>query len=60
VKSLEAPILPAYTHEDIALRAYFIAQKRHAQGLQGDPHQDWIEAERQLSVEVAAKGRRKR
>jgi hypothetical protein len=46
-------VAPSFTHEDIALRAYFIAEKRRSQGLSGDEHQDWIEAERQLLVESA-------
>jgi hypothetical protein len=37
--------------EDIALRAYFIAEHRHQHGLHGDEHSDWIEAERQLKAE---------
>jgi hypothetical protein len=43
--------LPAFSREDIALRAYFISEKRRAQGISGDEHQDWIEAERQLLTE---------
>ena len=38
--------------EDVALRAYFIAEKRRQDGLPGDEHQDWLEAERQLRVEA--------
>lgn len=45
---------PAYTQADISLRAYFIAEKRMAAGIGGDPHQDWLEAERQLMAEAAA------
>ena len=37
--------------EDIALRAYFIAEHRHKHGLHGDEHSDWVEAERQLKTE---------
>ena len=47
------PKAPAYTPEDVSLRAYFISEKRRAQGLPGDEHQDWIEAERQLAAETA-------
>jgi len=36
---------------DIALRAYFIAEKRRTTGLPGDELGDWVEAERQLLVE---------
>jgi len=46
-----APKAPSYTQEDVALRAYFISEKRRSQGLPGDEHQDWLEAERQVSAE---------
>ena len=46
-----APAKPRYTREDVALRAYFISEKRRAHGLPGDEHQDWIEAERQILAE---------
>jgi len=49
----KAPAAPSYTHEDVALRAYFIAEKRRSQGIHGDEHQDWLEAERQLLAESA-------
>ncbi len=54
-KTTAAPAAPkaaAISSDEIALRAYFIAEKRNAQGLPGDPHQDWIEAERQLRAEA--------
>jgi hypothetical protein len=41
----------AFTQDDIALRAYYIAEKRRNFGLPGDEDQDWIEAERQLLAE---------
>ena len=44
-----------YTEDDVALRAYFIAEKRQRLGLPGDSHADWIEAERQLAAESRAK-----
>ena len=44
----------AFTQEEIALRAYFIAENRHAHGLPGDAHQDWLEAERQIMAERRA------
>lgn len=47
-KSKSAATKPAYTSEDIALRAYFIAQKRQQLGQYGSPESDWLEAERQL------------
>jgi hypothetical protein len=55
-----APANPRYTREDVALRAYFISEKRHALGLPGDEHQDWIEAERQLLAESAKPKRAKK
>ena len=45
----------AYTQDDVALRAYFIAEKRQRLGVHGDSHSDWIEAERQLASENGAK-----
>lgn len=49
---------PSYTHDDVALRAYFIAERRQAAGIHGTPQQDWVAAERELKLE--AKGPRKR
>jgi hypothetical protein len=40
-----------FSTEDIALRAYFIAEHRQNHGLHGDAHSDWVEAERQLKAE---------
>ena len=50
VKSVQTKAA-AYTLDDVALRAYFIAEKRRNHGLHGDEHQDWVEAERQLAAE---------
>lgn len=36
---------------DIRLRAYFIAERRVQNALQGDPAEDWIEARKQLLEE---------
>lgn len=47
-KASSAAAASAYTSEDIALRAYFISQKRHQRGQFGSPESDWLEAERQL------------
>ena len=47
-KSKSVATKPAYTSEDIALRAYFIAEKRLQLGIYGSPESDWLEAERQL------------
>jgi hypothetical protein len=41
----------SYTLDDVALRAYFIAQDRNAKGIHGSPESDWLEAERQLRAE---------
>lgn len=41
--------------EDLALRAYFLAEKRQKLGLPGDALADWIEAERQLAAESRPK-----
>lgn len=47
---------PEVRHEDIAFRAYLIAEKRQQVGLPGDPMSDWVEAERQLLSERATHG----
>jgi hypothetical protein len=59
-KPAKQRIVPSISTDDVALRAYFIAEKRHAQGLPGDEHQDWIEAERQLQAEAARRTRKKK
>lgn len=43
------------TDADIALRAYYIAEKRQKLGIPGDSTSDWVEAERQLKAEAAEK-----
>ena len=45
---------PAFTTDDVALRAYFIAEKRRHLGQPGSEHGDWLEAERQLLAETKA------
>ena len=45
---------PAFTSDDVALRAYFIAEKRRHLGQPGSEHGDWLEAERQLLAESKA------
>ena len=50
----EQPALPPLTQlapEQIALRAYYISEQRHAAGQSGDSLSDWLEAERQLLSE---------
>lgn len=46
----------AISTDDIALRAYFIAERRQQLGLPGDSLGDWIEAERQLLGERVTHG----
>jgi hypothetical protein len=51
-KKAAKPIVRAgFSNEDVALRAYYIAEKRQAAGRPGDTHSDWVEAERQLRDE---------
>ena len=51
-KAASAPVpAPILRQEDIALRAYFISEKRQQQGLPGDSLSDWVEAEVQLLAE---------
>ena len=38
--------------DEIRLRAYFIAERRHKLSLPGDSNHDWIEARRQLLEEA--------
>jgi hypothetical protein len=45
------------SREQIALRAYFISEKRRTLGLPGNEHQDWLQAEAELVAE--AKRRKK-
>jgi DUF2934 family protein len=40
------------TDEEIRMRAYFIAERRHQLSLPGDSNHDWIEARRQLIEEA--------
>ena len=59
-KSPAAPLkkavkVPAISGDDIALRAYFIAERRQKMGWHGDSTGDWVEAERQLKAEAARK-----
>ena len=46
------PVEP--TEDEIRLRAYFLAERRHRLSLPGDSNHDWIEARRQL-IEEAGK-----
>ncbi len=49
--SKKGPATPP-TNEDIAIRAYLIAEARHQQGRSGTPESDWFEAEVQLRAEA--------
>jgi len=40
------------TDDQIRLRAYFLAERRHQLSLPGDSNHDWIEARRQLIEEL--------
>lgn len=42
---------PIPSEAQIALRAYYISQRRQQFGWDGDPISDWVEAERQLREE---------
>jgi len=46
---------PVIAHDDIALRAYFIAERRHKMGWPGDSATDWADAEAQLRAEALEK-----
>jgi hypothetical protein len=43
------------TDEEVQLRAYFIAERRHRLNLPGDASSDWLEARRQLLSEDGVK-----
>jgi len=49
-KKAAAPIV--ISGDDIALRAYYIAERRQRMGWPGDSTNDWVEAERQLRAEA--------
>jgi len=51
------PVIP---HDDIALRAYFIAERRQQMGWPGDSATDWADAEAQLRAEALEKPLKKR
>jgi len=51
---------PVISHDDISLRAYFIAERRHKMGWPGDSATDWADAVSQLRAEALEKPLRKR
>ena len=55
-KTTKAPANAGGRQDDIAVRAYLIAEKRQQLGLPGDSLGDWVEAERQLLGERSANG----
>jgi hypothetical protein len=48
---------PEFSSHDIALRAYYISERRRDLSLPGDELGDWVEAERQLRKERLTKSR---
>jgi len=51
-KKIARPVAPGSlepTHDEIAVRAYFIAQRRHGQP--GNPDRDWLQAIDELRAE---------
>lgn len=57
----KAPLVETVIHhDDIALRAYFIAERRHQMGWPGDSATDWADAESQLRAEALEKPLKKR
>jgi hypothetical protein len=53
-------VQPVIAHDDIALRAYFIAERRQQMGWPGDSATDWADAEAQLHAEALEKPLKKR
>lgn len=51
---------PVISHDDICLRAYFIAERRQKMGWHGDPSTDWSDAVSQLRAEALEKPLKKR
>lgn len=41
-------MIGSVTREEIALRAYYLAERRRHLGMPGDPQSDWLQAEREL------------
>jgi hypothetical protein len=54
---IQAPVIP---HDEISLRAYFIAERRHKMGWPGDSATDWADAVKQLTAEALEKPLKKR
>ena len=60
LESKEPSTEPVIAHDDIALRAYFLAELRHKMGWPGDPSTDWADAVKQLRIEALEKPLKKR
>jgi hypothetical protein len=43
------------SNEQVALRAYFIGERRRNLGIPGDETSDWVKAEREISEELKAR-----
>jgi hypothetical protein len=51
---------PVIAHDEIALRAYFISERRQQMGWPGDSATDWADAHAQLKTEALEKPLKKR
>jgi len=51
---------PVISHDEIALRAYFIAERRQKMDWASDSHTDWADAVAQLKAEALEKPLKKR
>lgn len=58
-KSKSKPVEIHISNDDIALRAYFIAERRQKMGWPGSSADDWLEAESQLRAEALAAAKKK-
>lgn len=47
-RSVVVGVIGSVSADDIALRAYYIAERRRSLGLPGDSQSDWLAAEREL------------
>jgi hypothetical protein len=48
-------VLAQPSSEQVALRAYFIGERRRTLGIQGDETSDWVAAEQELLEELKSK-----
>ncbi|HLB33884.1 MAG: hypothetical protein A3F67_01145 [Verrucomicrobia bacterium RIFCSPHIGHO2_12_FULL_41_10] len=56
----EQKVTPVISNDQIALRAYFISERRRQLGWEGDENSDWTNAERQLQAEALEKPTKKK